>query len=171
MPTDNRKLNAIGCIILLVIVFLFFLGFLSPALGTFSIVPVLFVLIQILFFYGILRTIFKIIRQTKETKNLSDKQHKTSLPNVNEQNQQENHEIDSEQTNLEQSEPLSIDVQKAFLLLGLSPNVSYTKVSERYYELTKKINSKKMDEAQRQKRLEEINKAYEVLTDYYSKMS
>lgn len=64
---------------------------------------------------------------------------------------------------------MSLDIQKAFMILGLSPDVSYTKVSEKYYEMVKKINSKKMDENERQRILDELNKAYEIITDYYSK--
>lgn len=35
--------------------------------------------------------------------------------------------------------------------------------------MVKKINSKKMDENERQRILDELNKAYEIITDYYSK--
>ncbi|WP_213075125.1 J domain-containing protein [Fervidobacterium pennivorans] len=64
-----------------------------------------------------------------------------------------------------------LDIQEAFRILGLRPGASYTKVSERYYELVKKVNNMKISEAHRQIMLEELAKAYEVLTEHYSKMS
>ncbi len=64
-----------------------------------------------------------------------------------------------------------LDVQEAFRILGLRPGASYTKVSERYYELVKKVNNMKISEEHRQIMLEELANAYEVLTEYYSKIS
>jgi len=60
-------------------------------------------------------------------------------------------------------------VSDAFRVLGLQPKVSYTTVSERYYELTKKINQSKMNDERKKQVLEELNKAFEILTEYYSK--
>ena len=67
--------------------------------------------------------------------------------------------------------PKSDVVYKAFLRLNLSPNSTYTQVSERYYELTKKTHQKKISEEAKEKELEELNKAYNILTEYYSKNS
>ncbi|HOH54374.1 MAG TPA: hypothetical protein PLN23_09265, partial [Fervidobacterium sp.] len=67
--------------------------------------------------------------------------------------------------------PKSDVVYKAFLRLNLSPNSTYTQVSERYYELTKKVHQKKINEEAKEKELEELNKAYNILTEYYSKNS
>ncbi|WP_372589565.1 hypothetical protein QQE94_04590 [Fervidobacterium pennivorans subsp. shakshaketiis] len=64
-----------------------------------------------------------------------------------------------------------LDVQEAFRILGLQPGVSYTKVGERYYELVKKVNNMKISEEHRRLVLEELARAYEVLTEHYSKMS
>jgi len=81
---------------------------------------------------------------------------------------------DSKENNLEESWELlsdsrKMEVEEAFRILRLTPNVSYTKVSEQYYELTKKINTSRMNEELRKKLLEELNRAYDVLTEYYSK--
>lgn len=172
MSEQNKKASPLGCLVGFIIFLIFLVTFFSPALGTFSIVPVLFVLIQVLFFYGIFKTIFTIIKKAKEVQNQTKQpaqppqtEHQRETPNQNYE-----YETYEESETTQQTPQITMEVQKAFLILGLSPNVSYTKVSEKYYELTKKINSKKMDEKTRQQQLDEINKAYEVLTDYYSKM-
>jgi len=67
--------------------------------------------------------------------------------------------------------PKSDVVYKAFLRLNLSPNSTYTQVSERYYELTKKTHQKKISEEAKEKELDELEKAYNILTEYYSKNS
>jgi len=170
MSAQNKKASPLGCLIGFIMFVMFLAVFFSTALGPFSIVPVLFVLIQVLFFYGIFKTIFTIIKKAKEVQNQPNQ---TNQPTQQRQTPNQNYEYETyeeSETVQTQTPAITMEVQKAFLILGLSPNVSYTKVSEKYYELTKKINSKKMDEKTRQQQLDEINKAYEVLTDYYSKM-
>ncbi|HOA18080.1 MAG TPA: hypothetical protein PKI47_09225 [Fervidobacterium sp.] len=65
----------------------------------------------------------------------------------------------------------SEDVYKAFLLLKLNPNSTYTQVSERYYELTKKVHQKKISEKDKQRELDELERAYNIITEYFSKNS
>ncbi len=71
----------------------------------------------------------------------------------------------------ESNGPKSEDVYKAFLLLKLNPNSTYTQVSERYYELTKKVHQKKISEKDKQRELDELEKAYNIITEYFSKNS
>ncbi len=65
----------------------------------------------------------------------------------------------------------SEDVYKAFLHLNLNPNSTYTQVSERYYELTKKAHQKKISEEEKQRELDELERAYNIITEYFSKNS
>ncbi len=61
------------------------------------------------------------------------------------------------------------DVIKAFKILGLSMDASYTKVNQTYYKLVQKIRKSKMPEEERQKKLKELENAYNVLQNYYAK--
>ncbi len=61
------------------------------------------------------------------------------------------------------------DVIKAFRVLGLSMDASYTKVNQTYYKLVQKIQKSKMPEEERQKKLKELEDAYNILQEYYSK--
>lgn len=59
---------------------------------------------------------------------------------------------------------------RAFAKLGANPRMSYTQVSERYYELVKKVYASKMGEEERQARLKELEEAFEAVTRYYSEI-
>ncbi|ODN30297.1 hypothetical protein [Fervidobacterium thailandense] len=64
-----------------------------------------------------------------------------------------------------------LDVYKAFSLLKASPEMTYTQVSQKYYELVKKVNQLKIDEEERNRKLKELEEAFEKVTKYYSERS
>jgi len=152
----------IGCFIIFIIsiVFLSIVGTMLQGLFYLEVVPHIFkdivILIMIVFGFVALLTVVSILFGKK-----------SNLKTQEDSN-------DSKENNFEESWELlsdgrKMEVEEAFRILRLTPNVSYTKVSEQYYELTKKINTSRMNEELRKKLLEELNRAYEVLTEYYSK--
>ncbi|MGC8820190.1 MAG: hypothetical protein ACP5PP_03650 [Fervidobacterium sp.] len=127
-------------------------------------VSLVFVIIQLLFFLFFFLSIVNIIAKAiKRYKEIPQETKKETRQDVQKSQKQSPYE------SVVQNTETQVDVQKAFLLFGLTPKASYTKVSERYYELVKKINEIKMDEKLRDEKLLELNKAYEILTEYYSK--
>jgi Na+-transporting methylmalonyl-CoA/oxaloacetate decarboxylase gamma subunit len=131
-------------------------------------VSLVFVIIQLLFFLFFFLSIVNIIAKAiKRYKEIPQETKKETRQDV--QKSQKQPSYASLYESVVQNTETQVDVQKAFLLFGLTPKASYTKVSERYYELVKKINEIKMDEKLRDEKLLELNKAYEILTEYYSK--
>lgn len=63
------------------------------------------------------------------------------------------------------------EVLSAFAKLGCNPGMTYTQVSERYYQHVKKLNAAKMDEEKRQAKLRELEEAFEIVTRYYSEIT
>lgn len=161
----------VGCFIsfFFIIFFIIVLGTFEEIFALSGIFSLIFIFFQIFVIYAIFRVLFSVL---KGAKNVA-KNSKQNTQEINEERYRENEENNYEETQeLETTRnktEMSLDIQKAFMILGLSPDVSYTKVSEKYYEMVKKINSKKMDENERQRILDELNKAYEIITDYYSK--
>ncbi|MGQ9856329.1 MAG: Yip1 family protein [Fervidobacterium sp.] len=149
-----------------------------------KVLPFIFLIIPalvfVIFAYGILHTIIKVFKGGKNSpgekstdiKDLINKERKTEsdFEETSEDYTQEN-ASDSKRSFFETGSTSFKDmgVAEAFKLLGLKSNVPYTKVSEKYYELVKKFNRAKMSEEMRQKVLDELAKAYEILTEYYSK--
>ncbi|MFN3691689.1 MAG: hypothetical protein ACK4R7_02245 [Fervidobacterium sp.] len=138
------------------------------------------ILFQMLFIYGIIRVVLKIIKSLGNTKDIIKTEDKTqiqkpetkSLPFKDDSPDNSNKQLQPEVKSEDIEDKINItgsDVLKAFALLGLTPEVSYTKVSERYYELIKNINSKKLDEQKRQEEIEKLQRAYEIITEYYAK--
>ncbi|WP_448376719.1 hypothetical protein [Fervidobacterium sp.] len=152
----NTPGNAfIGCLTIFLISIIFFsiVGSILRSAFYFEIVPFImkYVIIFVLMTFGFITLVilFSVLFGKKSTGSEAQSQNYSDAVELN---------------NVEQ-----MKVNDAFRILGLTPNVSYTKVSERYYELTKKINQSKMNEERKKQVLEELNKAFEILTEYYSK--
>ncbi len=62
----------------------------------------------------------------------------------------------------------AFELYKAFSLLNATPNMTYTQVSQRYYELVKKITQLNIDEEERSRKLKELEEAFEKVSKYYS---
>lgn len=69
---------------------------------------------------------------------------------------------------LENASEDTFELYKAFSLLNATPNMTYTQVSQRYYELVKKITQLNMDEEERSRKLKELEEAFEKVSKYYS---
>jgi len=151
-----------------------------------KVLPFIFIIIPtlvfVIFAYAILSTIVKIFKGGKkptrerstDIKDLINKERKTEsdFEETSEDYTREKtleYKRSFSETGLSSSSEKDMGVAEAFRLLGLKSNVPYTKVSEKYYELVKKFNRAKMSEEMRQKVLDELAKAYEILTEYYSK--
>lgn len=136
-----------------------------------KVLPFIFIiiptLILVIFAYGILHTIIKIF---KGGKNPSEEKSTDVEDLINGERKTESaFEKTSGDYSQHNFSKKDMGVLEAFRLLGLKSDVPYTKVSEKYYELVKKFNRVKMSEEMRQKVLDELAKAYEILTEYYSK--
>ncbi len=161
----------VGCFFsfFFIIFFIIFLGTFEKIFAISSIFSLIFVLFQILVIYLIFKVLFLVLKGAKNVEKNSKQNTQEISEEMYRENEENNYEEMQELETAQSKTGINLDVQKAFMLLGLSPDVSYTKVSERYYEMVKKINSKKMNENERQKMLDELNKAYEIITDYYSR--
>lgn len=64
----------------------------------------------------------------------------------------------------------ALELYKAFSLLNATPNMTYTQVSQRYYELVKKITQLNIEEEERKRKLKELEEAFEKVSKYYSEL-
>jgi ABC-type multidrug transport system fused ATPase/permease subunit len=173
-----------GCLSCLIsfVVFLFLISVLASILevlipfGIFRVFPTLmraFVVVVLIAFafvtFIIISSLIKEKVRTQQRQQETAEQKETLIQSEGEHSREyQKTSVYSSETNTKVDK---LDVQEAFRILGLRPGVSYTKVGERYYELVKKVNNMKISEEHRQLMLEELARAYEVLTEHYSKMS
>jgi len=171
-----------GCLSCLIsfVVFLFLISVLASILkvlipfGIFRVFPTLmrtFVVVVLIAFvtFIIISSRIKEKVRTQQRQQETTEQKETLIQSEGEHSREyQKTSSNSSETNTKVNK---LDVQEAFRILGLRPGVSYTKVGERYYELAKKVNNMKISEEHRQLMLEELARAYEVLTEHYSKMS
>lgn len=167
--------SCLGCFVSIVI-FLFAFSFLAPLLGVilpFGFSVFLRALLRDVLLVSLPLIVFLVVLIFPKRKTVKSVQQNNSSEETETMYQNERDEYKEElKSSIRTAEHFdSPDVQQAFRILGLRSNVSYTKVSERYYELVQKVNKMKISEEKRQMMLEELAKAYEILTEYYSKMS
>lgn len=183
--SEKVKNSLLGCFTFFILLTAVLLTFVSGGPMTFRLI---FILFQLMFIYGIITIVVKIIKSFRQIKNSTNSEgsesrtdsttHRTktpaqaqesTFPTLEDEEDEEFKEMPRSFKDNSKEITMQLDVLKAFETLGLTPQSSFTKVNERYYELVKKINQKKMDESKRQKELEKLNKAFEILYEYYSK--